>query len=51
MLLISGVVKARVTGAVTAEGGICSYVWGVFSMLMVGGVVSVAYGIVAALGG
>ena len=52
VLLIFGVVKARVTGAATAEGGIRSYVWGAFSTLMVGGAAAgAAYGIVAALEG
>ena len=52
VLLIFGVVKARVTGAATADGGIRSYVWGAFSTLMVGGAAAgAAYGIVAALEG
>lgn len=52
VLLIFGVVKARVTGAATAEGGIRSYVWGALSTLMVGGAAAgAAYGIVAALEG
>jgi VIT1/CCC1 family predicted Fe2+/Mn2+ transporter len=53
VLLIFGMVKARVTGAAaTAEGGIRSYVWGAFSTLMVGGAAAgAAYGIVAALEG
>ena len=52
VLLIFGVVKARVTGAATAEGGIRSYIWGAFSTLMVGGAAAAAaYGIVAALEG
>lgn len=52
VLLIFGVVKARVTGAATAEGGIRSYLWGAFSTLMVGGAAAgAAYGIVAALEG
>ena len=52
VLLIFGVVKARVTGAATAEGGIRSYVWGAFSTLMVGGAAAgAAYGFVAALEG
>ena len=50
VLLIFGAVKARVTGATTAEGGIRSYVWGALSTLMVGGAAAgAAYGIVAAL--
>ena len=52
VLLIFGVVKARVTGAATAEGGVRSYAWGAFSTLMVGGAAAgAAYGIVAALEG
>ena len=52
VLLIFGVVKARVTGAATAEGGIRSYVWDALSTLMVGGAAAgAAYGIVAALEG
>ena len=52
VLLVFGVVKARVTSAATAEGGICSYVRSAFSSLMVGGAASgAAYGIVAALEG
>ena len=52
VLLIFGVVKARVTGAATAEGGIRSYIWGALSTLMVGGAAAgAAYGIVAALEG
>jgi len=52
VLLIFGVVKARVTGAATSEGGIRSYVWGAFSTLMVGGAAAAAaFGIVAALEG
>ena len=50
MLLIFDVVKARVIGAATTEGGIRSYVWGAFSTLMVGGAAAgEAYGIVAVL--
>jgi len=52
VLLVFGVVKARVTGAATAEGGVRSYIWGAFSTLMVGGAAAgAAYGIVAALEG
>ena len=52
VLLIFGVVKARVTGAATSEGGIRSYAWGAFSTLMVGGTAAAAaFGIVAALEG
>jgi vacuolar iron transporter family protein len=52
VLLIFGVVKARVTGAATSEGGVRSYVWGAFSTLMVGGAAAAAaFGIVAALEG
>jgi len=48
ILLIFGVVKARVTGA--AGSGIGGYVWGAVSTLMVGGAAAgAAYGIVAAL--
>ena len=35
VLLIISVVKARVTGAATAEGGIRSYVWGALSTLII----------------
>jgi VIT1/CCC1 family predicted Fe2+/Mn2+ transporter len=35
VLLIFGVLKARVTGAATSEGGVCSYVWDAFNTLMV----------------
>ncbi|EPQ50859.1 DUF125-domain-containing protein, partial [Gloeophyllum trabeum ATCC 11539] len=50
ILLIFGVVKARVTGA--AGSGIGGYVWGAVSTLMVGGAAAgAAYGIVAALEG
>lgn len=48
ILLIFGVVKARITGA--AGKGIWGYVYGAVTTLMVGGVAAgAAYGIVAAL--
>ncbi|TFK52950.1 DUF125-domain-containing protein [Heliocybe sulcata] len=50
ILLIFGVVKARVTGA--AGSGIGGYIWGAVSTLMVGGAAAgAAYAIVAALEG
>lgn len=52
VLLIFGAVKARVTGAAGADGGIRSYVWGAVSTLAVGGAAAgAAYGIVAAMEG
>lgn len=48
VLLIFGVVKARITGA--AGRGIGGYVWGAISTLLVGGAAAAAaYGLVAAL--
>ena len=50
VLLIFGVVKARVTGA--AGQGFGGYVYGAFSTLLVGGAAAAAaYGLVAALEG
>ena len=49
---LTGTVKARITDAATGEGGIYSYIWGVFSTLMVGrAAAGAAYRIVAALEG
>jgi hypothetical protein len=47
ILLIFGAVKSHVTGA---TGGYKGYIWGAFSMLMVGGAAAgAAYGIVRVL--
>ena len=47
VLLIFGVIKARVTGAAKSFG---SYVWGAVSTLLVGGAAAgAAYGIISAL--
>lgn len=52
VLLVFGAIKARVTGAAGADGGVRSYVWGAVSTLAVGGAAAgAAFAIVAALEG